>query len=69
VKGASGRHENRGEAEGGCCGMNEGADGDSRGRDDARFAALADGAAEDVEDGWAWDEEENEGTGEKERIG
>jgi hypothetical protein len=45
--------------------MDQGADRDARGGDDACFAALADGTAENVEDGRAGNEEENEGTGEK----
>lgn len=69
VKSSGGRNENCGKAEGGGCGMNECADRDSGGGDDASFAALADGPAKDVENGWAGDEQENERTGKKKWIG
>lgn len=65
VKGARGRDENRREAEGSGGGMNQSADGDAGGGDYACFAALADGAAENVEDGRPGNEEENESAGEK----
>ena len=63
VKCARGRDEDGGEAEGSCCGMNQGADGDSGGGDDACFATLADGAAENVEDGGPGNEEQDESAG------
>jgi len=40
--------------------MNQSADGDSGGGDDTCLAALADGAAEDVEDGGTGNEEQDE---------
>ena len=63
VKGARGRDEDGGEAESSGGGMYEGADGDSGGGDDACFAALADGAAENVKDGGPGNEEQDESAG------
>ena len=58
AEGRGGRDEERGKADGGCGGVDERADTDAESGDEAGVAAVADAAANDVEDGGAGDGEE-----------
>jgi hypothetical protein len=49
--------------------MNQRADGNARSGDHACFAALADGAAENVEDGRPGNKEKDQGASKEEREG
>ena len=53
AEGAGGRDEQGGKADGGCGGVDQRADANAERGDQARVAAVADAAADDVEDGGA----------------